>query len=64
MLYDIYFSPHAGEETESRRKIFFSASRKAWEVGVVEVLQTLEDEIVGPYALGDHVVSIPLGCLD
>jgi hypothetical protein len=58
VLYDIYFSPHSGEETESRRNIFFTASRKAWETGVVEVLQTLEDEVVGPYALGDHVVRL------
>jgi hypothetical protein len=50
------YSPHKGTETEERRKAFFAASKKAWEVGVVDVLTTLEHEMVGPFALGDHVV--------
>lgn len=39
------------------RKVFFAASQKAWSVGVVEVLKTLEEDMVGVYALGDQVVS-------
>ncbi|KAL7409646.1 hypothetical protein BDY24DRAFT_402531 [Mrakia frigida] len=54
ILFDIYYSP-SGPETEARRKVFFAASQKAWSVGVVEVLKTLEEEMVGVYALGDQV---------
>lgn len=56
ILYDIYYSP-SGPETDSRRKVFFAASVKAWSVGVVEVLQQLEETMVGTFALGDQVVS-------
>jgi hypothetical protein len=40
--------------------MFFSASCKAWEKGVVSVLETLEEEIVGPYALRSQIVSPPV----
>ena len=56
ILYDIYYSA-SGPETDSRRKVFFAASVKAWSVGVVEVLQQLEETMVGTFALGDQVVS-------
>lgn len=46
-----------GEETDERRGAFFAASRKAWEMGVVEVLNTLEQEMIGPFALGEEIVS-------
>ncbi|CED84114.1 Thioredoxin-like fold [Phaffia rhodozyma] len=55
IVYDVYYSPHTGPETEARRQAFFAASRKAWGVGVVENLDIIESNIVGPYTLGDQI---------
>ena len=45
-------------KTDERRQVFFTASQDAWSIGVVGVLTALEEEIVGPFALGDEVVSL------
>jgi hypothetical protein len=54
VLYAIY-NRQAGKEQEQG---FFDASTKAWTQSLPEVLNKLEQEIKGPYALGDQVVCI------
>jgi len=56
ILYNIYFSPPS-PETNEKRRIFFAASLDAWSLGVANVLNTLEEDMIGPFALGDEVVS-------
>lgn len=56
VLYDIYTAPRSSSETDRHREEFFHASTRAWQVGVVEVLKSLEESIIGPYVLGDQLV--------
>lgn len=54
VLYAIY-NRRAGKDQEQG---FFEASIKAWTESLPEVLNKLEQEIKGPYALGDQVVRL------
>lgn len=52
VLHAIY-TRQAGKEREQG---FFEASQKAWSHSLPEVINGLEQAIIGPYALGDQIV--------
>lgn len=52
-LLDIY----TGDAGEERRREFYHASRAAWTVHLPSALSKLESMMVGPFALGDDLVS-------
>lgn len=52
-LLDIY----TGRAGEDRRRLWYDASRVAWTVHLPATLSRLEDTMVGPFALGDDLVS-------
>jgi hypothetical protein len=54
VLWTLY-NGQAGRENEEK---FFEASKKAWSESLPEVLNKLDQAMKGPYALGDHVVSV------
>jgi hypothetical protein len=54
ILYAIY-TRQAGKEREEG---FFEASQKAWTHSLPDCINRLEQEIKGPYALGDQIVSL------
>jgi hypothetical protein len=49
---------YKGEATEERSEAFFEASRRAWEESVPDAFDQIESSLVGPFALGDQVVSM------
>lgn len=55
ILQAIYFR-QAGKEREEG---FFEASQKAWTHSLPDCINRLEQELKGPYALGDQIVSCP-----
>jgi hypothetical protein len=46
-----------GTAPQERVDAFFDASQRAWRESVPDALEKLEENILGPYALGEHVVS-------
>lgn len=52
-LFDIY----SGDLALDRQPEFFEASRAAWTVHLSGTLSKLEASMIGPFALGDHLVS-------
>lgn len=54
ILYDLYQGRSGAEKEEA----FFQASQKVWYEGIPNALKQLETAIVGPFALGDQVVSV------
>jgi hypothetical protein len=59
ILYAIY-TRQAGKEREEG---FFEASQKAWTHSLPDCINRLEQEIKGPYALGDQIVSLQCSLL-
>lgn len=54
VLYDIY----QGNGGQTKESAFFEASTKAWDKSVPEVLAKVEEQLRGPYTLGDQVVRL------
>jgi hypothetical protein len=46
-----------GTASEDQTNAFFEASRRAWNESVPDALDKLEESIIGPFALGDQIVS-------
>lgn len=54
-LVNVYFSQ--GDNVQQAQSEFLDASKKAWTIGLPDVLGQLEQNLKGPFALGDQVVS-------
>lgn len=54
LLLEVYKAP----EGDDKREAFIRASNTAWTESVPDVLQKLDKHLKGPFALGDHVVSL------
>jgi hypothetical protein len=56
---DILHAIYTRQAGKEREQGFFEASQKAWSHSLPEVINGLEQEIKGPYALGDQIVCRP-----
>lgn len=55
---DVLHAIYARQAGKEREQGFFEASQKAWAHSLPEVINGLEQAIIGPYALGDQIVCV------
>ncbi|KAG7099184.1 hypothetical protein E1B28_001053 [Marasmius oreades] len=48
-------SAEIDEESKIKRAAYFNIARVAWETGMPKILTKLNDEVIGPFALGEQV---------